>query len=30
MYKFDEKKVVKDLVKWLKNWFKENEKTLML
>ena len=26
MYKFDEKKVVKDLVKWLKNWFKENGK----
>ena len=26
MYKFDEKKVVKDLVKWLKDWFKENGK----
>ena len=24
MYKFDEKKVVKDLVKWLRDWFKEN------
>lgn len=26
MYKFDEKKIVKDLVKWLKDWFKENGK----
>lgn len=26
MYKFDEKKVVKDLVKWLRDWFKENGK----
>ena len=26
MYKFDEKKITKDLVKWLKDWFKENGK----
>ena len=26
MYKFDEKKIVKDLIKWLKNWFKNNGK----
>ena len=26
MYKFDEKKVVEDLVKWLKDWFLENGK----
>ena len=29
-YKFDTKKVTKELLEWLKNWFLENGKDCML